>query len=646
MTTLAAPPPTEWAAHDSARLYGFQDWGGGYFTVSPVGHVQVHTSPGNSPGIDLFDVVHGLQSRELHTPLLLRFSGILEHRLRHFRRVFDRVLAESGYGGSYSLAYPIKVNQQRHLCEEIRDVGSELGFGFEVGSKPELIATLGLTAQTPEMPILCNGFKDAEYLELAILAGKLGRSVTPIVERPEELETILALAERHGYTPPIGVRIRLSSKGVGRWHETTGMRGKFGLSASSMLRVLARLQEADRLDRFTLLHCHVGSQIHDIAAIKRAVTEVAHVYVELRRLGAPIQTLDLGGGLGVDYGGQGEGQDGVNYGLEEYAAVCDDAGVSHPHLVTESGRAVVAYGSVLVLDVLGARVLADPSGEFEAVASMGATEGRRSRPVADLLDAASALDDGEDPLVVYHDAEHARREAEELFSLGQLSLPQRAACEQLFQELGRRLLEVPDAVEELPDLAEQMADQYYCNFSLFQSLPDSWAIDQVFPVTPIHRLSERPERRAVLGDITCDSDGRLDRFVTQEGIEVALPVHDLIFRNGVLEPYYLGVFLVGAYQETLGDLHNLLGDTHAVHIITHEDGSWELGELVEGDTTEEVLHYVQYDAEALRRTLGREIERGIRAQRLTVPAANRLRRALEQSLKSYTYLDHQHPAST
>lgn len=643
--TQAVTDHRSWSPSEAERLYGFGAWSAGYYGVTERGTVHVCADPTQSGTIDVFDVVQGLRSRELGTPLLLRFSGVLEHRLRQFRQVFDRVIAEAGYRGRYTLCYPIKVNQQRHVCEEIRDVGRQIGFGFEVGSKPELIAALGLTAGDSEMPIICNGFKDAEYLGLVILAAKLGRTIVPVIERLDELDTLLRLADEHGHCPQLGVRARLAAPGAGRWMESSGTRGKFGLAAPDLILAIERLRARGRLDALRLLHCHVGSQIQDIAAVKKAVLELSNQYVELRRLGAPLTTLDLGGGLGVDYDGSHGGTDAsLNYQLEEYASdvvhrimeVCDDRGAPHPNLITESGRAAVAYSSVLVVDVLGARRLEVDRSRVEHIT--GRLDEEASRALRDLAHAATTVDEADDPLAVLHDAQHALGEAGDLFALGHMTLQARAWCDELFWWVARRVLDSESSGPEVDELAETMADQYYCNFSLFQSLPDTWAIDQMFPIAPIHRLGERPRRRAVLGDITCDSDGRVTRFVVDGRPSSTIPVHALETRGDSHLPYYLGIFLVGAYQETLGDLHNLLGDTHAVHILTHGDGQWEIGEVVEGDTTHEVLGYVQYDSDALRRAVNRDIERAIHRGTLSVKEGNRLRRVLSAGVDAYTYL--------
>ena len=640
---------------DAARLYRFEEWGKGYFSVSDGGHVLVHPDGPESPGIDLPEVVAGLAERDVHTPVLLRFSGILANRLRRFRSTFDEVIAESGYGSTYHLVYPIKVNQQRHVCEEIRDVGRELGFGFEVGAKPELIAALGLTADTPEMPIVCNGFKDAEYLELVVLASKIGVPIVPVIERAEELDLLLELGEKHGTLPEIGVRARLSSQGAGRWQDSAGAKGKFGLSPVDLVQAIDRLEGAGHLGALRLLHCHVGSQIREIAAVKRAVGELSHLYVELRRMGAPLDTIDVGGGLGVDYdGSRSATESSVDYALREYASdlvyrirdICNDAGEPHPRIFTESGRASAAFSSVLVVNVLGTRTLGSRA-EFAKVEYQQAAEAPPG-VLRDLVACMTSLDSGEDHLEVLHEAAHARREAEHLFALGHLGLRQRAACEELFWALCARLRE-GDAKGELVELEGLMADQYYCNFSLFQSLPDSWAIDQRFPIAPIHRLQEQPTRTAVLGDITCDSDGRIGGFIKDGKGNERLLLHPADADLLAAAPYYLGVFLVGAYQETLGDLHNLLGDTHAVHVSTSDDGSWEIEEVVDGDTTEEVLRYVQYEPEAIRSRVRRAAERAIRSGTITVSDARALNRAIDAGLRAYTYLEpvgRQTPTST
>ncbi len=630
-------------------------WGQGYFSVNSLGHVVAQPDKNPARQIDLFEVVEGLADRGLHTPILIRFSDVLAHRLREMRAAFDRALTDAEYRGGYTCVYPIKVNQQRHICDEVRDLGAKLGFGLEAGSKPELLAVLALTDGHNNMPIVCNGFKDDEFIETVILATKLGRRIIPVVEKFSELELIVKKAQLYGVRPQIGVRVKLSSRGVGRWEQSAGARSKFGLFVSEVLRAVEYLRERDMLDCLRMLHCHIGSQVYDIRHVKNCVTELSHIYTELKRLGAAMGMLDIGGGLGVDYdGSRTASESSINYSVEEYAAdvvwrvksVCDDAGVDHPLIVAESGRAMVAYGSVLIFDVLGKNSF-ESTPDMDWIREVMEAEDEIPQPLFDLLDAYDRL--GSPKLVeVYHDALQARDEAMSLFSLGYMSLPIRAVTEQLFWCIGRGLLDRATAhsrngqlPEELQQLPELLSDIYFCNFSLFQSVPDSWAIDQLFPICPIHRLDEEPKGRGILADITCDSDGKVDRFVDLREEKRTLELHDLRpAANGEgHEPYFLGVFLVGAYQEILGDLHNLLGDTHAVHIRMDEDGSWNIDELVEGDTVSEVLSYVQFDPKQMLRTMRRDVEQAVKNNRLTVKEGKSLLQFYETGLDGYTYLE-------
>ncbi|NNK64063.1 MAG: biosynthetic arginine decarboxylase [Gemmatimonadetes bacterium] len=657
MRTSAAPTreATVWTPRDAADLYGLEAWGGGYFGVSDRGTVVAHPHASSEQAIDLLEVVRGLEARDLVSPVVLRFDDILAHRMGHLRRAFDEAIADAGYEGGYTCVYPIKVNQQRHICEVVRHVGGALGFGLEAGSKPELLAGLALTEGHDDMLFICNGFKDQEFVETVILAAKMGRRIMPVVEQVHELELIAASARRHEVTPLFGIRAKLAAGGVGRWADSAGFRGKFGLSVPQLLAAVDRLRELELLDGLRMLHCHIGSQIFDIRTFKYAVSELAHLYVELVRLGAPMGVLDLGGGLGVDYDGSQSARDSsVNYTLAEYAAdmvhriqaICDDAGVAHPDIVTESGRALVAHSGVLVFQVLGTRVF--PEQPDEALVRRAVEEGgdETPQPLLDLVDAWERLEAGADPIEVYHDAEHALSEGMSLFSLGYMTITARAAAEEIYWAIGAAVLrEDPDELpEEFADLPDRLGDLYFSNFSLFQSLIDAWGIDQVFPIMPIHRLGERPTRRGVLADITCDSDGRIDRFAGDGDTESTLPLHELRPGGnggpaGVFEPYYLAVFLTGAYQETLGDLHNLFGDTHAVHVVAEPDGGWALSEVVEGDTVRDVLRYVQYDPTEMRRRLRKEIESAVAGKRLTLPEAVSMRRFLDQGLDGYTYLE-------
>ncbi len=647
LTVPSSEGAVDWRPEDAARLYRVAEWGKGYFDVSPEGTVTVR--PGGTPGaaIDLLDVVHGLRDRDLNPPLLIRFPDVTAHRMAELKGAFARAIEEAGYGGEYACVYPIKVNQARQVCEGVRDVGARLGFGLEVGTKPELLAALALTEGLDEMPIVCNGFKDEEFLEAIVLATKLGRTIYPVIERFVELEMILPLSERVGVRPRIGVRAKLASQGTGRWQSSAGGRGKFGLATTEMLAAVDLLRDRGMLDCLCLLHCHIGSQVSDIRSVKHAVSELAHIYVELVRLGAPMGWLDFGGGAGVDYDGSSSPTEfSTNYDLDEYAqdvvyrvaAVCDGAGVRHPNLVSESGRAMTAYSSVLVCEVLGARVF-DPTPEVDAIRADLARRDDPPRPLVDLLDAYDRLDEG-DGAEIYHDTTHARDEATNLFRLGYLSLADHAHAEELSWAIYRGILKAgTDAVPaEMEGLRDTLSDIYFCNFSLFQSLPDSWAIDQLFPIMPIHRLNERPTRQGILADVTCDSDGKIERFVGGGTVKRSLELHEL--GDGASDPrhpYYLGVFLVGAYQETLGDLHNLLGDVHAVHVSLDPQGGWNLDTVVEGDTVREVLGYVQFDVEEMRASMRRSVEGAIRSGRLSVREGNLVRRFYDEAVEGYTY---------
>ncbi len=686
----------KWSAEDAARLYGVPDWGKGYFGITNAGTLGVMPDKDPTKQIDLMDLVGGLAERGIHAPVLLRFSGILEHRLREIRGAFDKAIADHNYQSPYACVYPIKVNQQRHVCEEIAAIGKELNFGLEAGSKPELLAVLALSEGQDDMPIICNGFKDDEFIETVILATKLGRNIIPVVEKFTELELIVKYAQKYNVRPKIGVRVKLSSRGAGRWEASAGARSKFGLFVTEVLDALDYLKQRGMADCLNMLHCHVGSQLFDIKQLKTAVNELSHIYTELVRLGAGMKILDVGGGMGVDYdGSQSAWNSSINYTVDEYASdivyriktTCDDAGIPHPMIISESGRAMVAYHSILVMNVLGksqfqqdpeiARINEDMKGEKEP-----------PQPLLDLLDAWERLNE-RNALEVYHDAMQARDEAMSLFSLGYMSLPMRAASERLFWSIGRKVLDIQnkkgELAEELENLPEILSDIYFCNFSLFQSMPDSWAIDQLFPIMPIHRLGEEPTRRAILADITCDSDGKIDNFVDKRIEKKTLELHELraappsLFNGGnglhaaangahtptpggngtagsttapssttTYEPYYIGVFLLGAYQEILGDLHNLLGDTHAVHVSYNpeggamdsaEGGNWSIDEVVEGDTVKEVLQYVQFDVEDMCESVRKDVERAIKSNRLTVAEGKSLLMFYEQGLDGYTYLE-------
>lgn len=636
----------EWAPADSAALYMVGGWGAETFEVGTNGHMMVLPRGPGGPKVDLYEVVQGLAERGVGTPVLIGFQDLLERRMRLMCQAFSEAIAECGYSGAYAAVYPTKVNQHRYLVEQIERFGRELDFGLEVGSKPELLAVMGLTTGSPDRLIICNGFKEAKYIRHYLLATKLGRRIVAVIENMSELEVILRESREAGIRPRIGVRVKLSRAGSGRWHESTGEKAKFGLAIPGVLEVFHRLREAGMLDCLELLHCHMGSQITDIQVVNAGIAELAQVFVGLQKMGASLKYIDVGGGLGVDYDGSQTNWDfSTNYTLSEYAmtvvyriqSVCDDAGIEHPTIVTEAGRAIVSHHSVLVFDVRGASRVdrwAVSEDELERLAADDALP----RVVSDLVDAARQVK-AESLLESYHEAVQAHQEAVTLLSVGHLSLAHRGLVDRLYwsvclkiHELTRDLEVVP---EELADLEYKISDTYFCNLSVFQSLPDSWAIDQVFPVLPIHRLDEEPLRRATLADITCDSDGHIDHFVDLRDVASTLPVHEL--RPG--EPYYIGAFLVGAYQETLGDLHNLFGDTHLVHITVDDVGGWSVEELVEGDTVNEVLEYLQYDHRQLYQAIRRDCERSVREGRMTASESRGLLAAYDGGLTGYTYLE-------
>lgn len=646
MNTRSSSPEIRgkrWTPEDSAELYQVGAWGQGYFDISDAGHVVIRPHATTRPEIDLLEVVEGLRERDLTAPVLIRFSEILAHRLRTLRDAFQTAIDENEFEGRYVAVYPIKVNQQRPVVEEVFRYGTDYDFGLEVGSKPELLGVMALTEDSPDRLIICNGFKDDSYIEAVILSAKLGRNIIPVVENFSELRLLLKHVDRYGVKPKIGVRVKLASQGAGRWRDSAGEKSKFGLFVSEVLEMIELLTAHGMVNCLKLVHCHTGSQIQDIRHVKEAVGELGHIYAELVRLGVGIEFVDVGGGLGVDYdGSQTNFPSSMNYTIQEYAnevvyriaSVCNERDVPHPAIISESGRAMAAYQSVLVVNVLGA---AGPRTTYAGTVDVTDDEDL-PQPIRDLVYAYESVD--ERTLVeAYHDAVQAREQALYLFNLGYLSLELRGLAEQLFWATCARVADVTSRMEtpldEMEALKEILSETYFCNFSLFQSLPDSWAIGQLFPIMPIHRLDEQPTHRAVLADMTCDSDGKIDRFVDVRDVRKSLELHEL--RPG--EDYYLAVFLVGAYQETLGDLHNLFGDTHVVHIGLHEQGGWSIEEFVKGDTAREVLGYMQYDVDRLYPRLVRDCEAAVRAGRMTLPESRTLLRFYESALEGYTYLE-------
>jgi arginine decarboxylase len=628
----------KWKTQDAFETYGVRHWGKGYFGINKTGHVTVHPNKRADQAIDLKELVDQLQERGIQLPILLRFTDILRHRVGELHAAFKDAMKEFDYQGNYCCVYPVKVNQQRHVVEEILDFGRPFQFGLEAGSKPELLAVLALT-NGMDTPIICNGFKDDEFIKMTVLARKIGKNIIPVIEKFTELETLVRYAEELGVRPVIGVRVKLAARGAGRWKYSAGFRSKFGLTLTETLEAFEYLKQRDMADCLQLVHFHLGSQITNIRNIKGALTEAARVYVELHRVGAGVRYLDVGGGLGIDYdGSQTDFESSVNYTLQEYAndvvfrvkGVCDHAGVPHPTIISESGRAVVAYHSLLVFDVLGVsnfdRYQAPPSIPEEA-----------PQQIADLHAIYRDLSK-KNLLEGYHDAVQTMDEALNMFNLGSLSIEWRALTERLFWAVCGKVLKVVREMdyvpEELQGLEALLSDTYFCNFSIFQSMPDSWAIKQLFPIMPIHRHNEPPTRRAVLGDVTCDSDGKIDQFIDLRDVRNTLELHPY---SG--EPYYLGAFLLGAYQEILGDLHNLFGDTNAVHVSLDDDGEINVDTVIKGDTVREVLAYVQYSADELLAKMRKDVERAVRQGKINLNESRQLLRFYEAGLEGYTYLE-------
>ncbi len=630
-------PADRWTTTDAAELYDVASWGKGFFSVGQNGNLFVHPTKDPNRSIDLKQLVDTLEWRGISLPILIRFADIIRHRLEEMHQAFDTSMREHGYQGGYCCVYPIKVNQQRQVVEEVFHFGRAYRFGLEAGSKPELLAVLAIADNLT--PIICNGFKDDEYIEMVMLAQKIGRQITPVVEKFTELELIAKHAEKVGVKPNIGLRVKLASRGSGRWKSSGGYRSKFGLTVSEALKAVDFLKQRGMESSLKLLHFHLGSQITNIRQIKAAVIEAARVYVDLKRAGTGLCYMDVGGGLGIDYdGSQTDFESSVNYTLEEYARdivyhiqnICDEADVPHPTIITESGRAVAAYHSLLVFNVLGVSGF----GEEDLPASIPEDS---EQALVDLFETHRTITK-KNLLEGYHDAQQALDSALNLFSLGYLSLEQRSLAENFYWAICRKILRTAKDLdyfpEELEGLDALLSDTYFCNFSLFQSMPDSWAVKQLFPIMPIHRLDEKPTRSAVLGDISCDSDGKVDQFIDRRDVKKTLALHP--FNNG---SYILGAFLLGAYQEILGDLHNLLGDTNAVHVSLDDHGDVVLETVVQGDTVREVLAYVQYNSGALLDQFRKDVELAVREQRVGYEEAGRLLKFYEEGLQGYTYLE-------
>jgi arginine decarboxylase len=646
-TTQVPPPPTDespspsWSIESARELFNIEGWGAGYFDINDRGHVVVRPDRDRPDrALDLFDLARDLEEQGVALPVLLRFSDILKSRIESLSERFESAIKEFEYQGGYTSVYPIKVNQQRHVVEEIVQFGKAHGVGLECGSKPELQAVLALSESTDHI-IVCNGYKDEEFMRLALMGQKLGHQVFIVLEQLSELDVLLEAADDLGVTPTAGVRIKLVAEGAGRWAQSGGEKSKFGLNASQLMKLIDRLRSLGRIDILKLIHFHIGSQVTDIRFIKSALQEVSRYYAEIRKAGVDITHVDVGGGLGVDYDGTASTSNAsVNYTLQEYAndviytiaEMCRDQELPMPHIISESGRALTAHHALLLLKVIDVESQAEPP-------LPDLTDDDHSllhEMVADYQTLAKKNVRSRKVLEVFHDATFDKERAQQLFNSGVLSLRERAMAETIYFATINRIARSAQSdrdkfAEIIKELDAALVDRYFCNFSLFQSLPDSWAIDQLFPIMPIHRLDEEPVRRGTLQDVTCDSDGKIDRFVGDKNGRPSLELHDI--RDD--EDYMLGIFLTGAYQEILGDLHNLFGDTNAVHIRITDSG-YEITDLVHGDTVTEVLNYVQFGASNLLGTFRRKVSA---SKNISRQEANTFIAEYVAGLEGYTYLE-------
>ena len=628
----------KWTIEDSKELYNINGWGVSYFGINNKGDVYVSPCKNNAQ-IDLREVMDELALRDVTPPVLLRFPDILDNRIEKTASCFQQAKEEYDYKGENFIIYPIKVNQIQPVVEEIISHGRKFNLGLEAGSKPELHAVIAVQCQSDSL-IICNGYKDQAYIELALLAQKMGKRIFIVVEKLNELETIAKVAKKLNVKPNLGIRIKLASSGSGKWEESGGDASKFGLTSAELLQALDILKQKGMQECLRLIHFHIGSQITKIRRIQTALREAAQFYINLHKMGYDVEFVDCGGGLGVDYDGtrSSNSESSVNYSIQEYVNDCiytfvdaaDKNGIRHPNIITESGRSLTAHHSVLVIDVLETASLPEMPEEFEAKANDHQLV-KDLYEIWDNLNPRTMLED-------WHDAEQIRDEALELFSHGIVDLKTRAEIERMYwsvaheiNALAKSMKHVP---EELKNLDKLLADKYFCNFSLFQSLPDSWAIDQLFPIMPIQRLNERPTRHATLQDITCDSDGKISNFVADGHIKHVLPIHAL--RKN--ENYHLGVFLIGAYQEILGDMHNLFGDTNAVH-ISIKDGKYHIDQIIDGETVEEVLDYVQYNPKKLVRQLETWVTKSVKEGKISLEEGKEFLGTYRSGLYGYTYLE-------
>lgn len=626
-----------WRIEDSAELYNITGWGLKYFSINDNGHVQVTPREGCA-SVDLKELMDELQIRDITAPVLLRFPDILDNRIEKISRCFKQAAEEYKYGAQNFIIYPIKVNQMRQVVDEIVSHGKKFNIGLEAGSKPELHAVLATNIDEHNL-IICNGYKDENYVELALLAQKMGRRIFLVVEKLNELHLIARLAKRIGVRPNIGIRIKLSSSGSGKWEESGGDHSKFGLNSSELLEAVDALAKYKMEDCLKLIHFHIGSQITKIRRIKNALREATQFYVQLTKMGFSIDFIDIGGGLGVDYDGtrSSASENSMNYSIQEYANdaisaivdACEKNGLKQPNVITESGRSLSAHHSILIIETLETTQL-PVWNDNEEVSDSDHELAHELYQIWDRLGQQSLLES-------WHDALQIREEALDRFSLGMLDLHTRAQIEKLFWSVAREVNDIAKTMKHVPEelrISKMLPDKYFCNFSLFQSLPDSWAIDQMFPIMPISRLDEKPTRTATIQDVTCDSDGKINCFISSHGFSNALPIHPI--KNG--ESYYLGVFLVGAYQEILGDMHNLFGDTNTVHVSVHKDG-YEIEQIIDGETVAEVLDYVQYNPKKLVRNVETWVTRSMKSGKITPEEGREFLSNYRSGLYGYTYLE-------
>jgi arginine decarboxylase len=630
-----------WSINESAKVYNLDNWGADLFSINKKGNVCVHPSSNSKNAIDLRVLVDDLIKRKIKPPILLRFMDVLQGRIASINRVFRNAIAENDYPASYQLFYPIKVNQQRQVIEAIANFGKRYNIGLEVGSKPELVAGIAISTGNG-LPIICNGYKDAEYIETVLFATRVGYNITIVVEKLFELEKIIELAKKTGIRPTLGIRVKLSSRGTGKWATSGGEDAKFGLRMSEIMAAIKMLQEADLLDCVNLLHSHIGSQVTKIDKIKTALIEAARIYTEMRKLGVGIRYVDLGGGLGVDYDGSKSSYfSSVNYTMEEYANdviyqiknICEEAGVDCPNIISESGRATVAHYSVLITNVLNTNTQ-NLMPDYEQILEQMEKPAPTVKKLLDIYKSIDRYSLRED----YHDTMQLINEAVSLFNLGYLTLQDRAIAEWLYSKIIKRINNIVEKIKPIPEELQNfqlaLRQTYFANFSLFQSIPDSWAIDQLFPIMPLQRLGQRPDVMASIADITCDSDGEITSFVGENGRSKFLPMHKL--RKD--EEYYIGFFLIGAYQEILGDLHNLFGDTNAVHITFNKKTGYMIDTVINGDATWETLKYVQYKGPEILKHVRDNLEKQVAIKKVSIEESSHFIELLDRTLLGYTYL--------